>query len=1212
MKKKYQLLLLLLLTASVCTWAQGSTWQTAIAINNGGTGSSTLNDKAGEAWFKIEVPEEGKVVVTETVSGDLNLYCIALCRVDNAGNIQDRNTLGYHFDSGKTLEVTNVGKGTYYLHAQRSGGSGTATLSYQFTACSYANDSEPNNEVGEGDILQNGQTVQGRLGYLDANDYCDDYDYYKIEVPTEGRVDLEFNCDQTYELNLYSISFLWLGSGAWGRPEYKERALFGYHRGDGTLTITDVGKGTYYIKMQRSGGHGGYTLKYTFTPCSYANDEEPNDEEGSGMTLKSGETVEGRLGYLDANDYRDDYDWYKIEVPGDGRVDLTYECEQTYELNLYSLAFLWYNSAAAWGQGRYEERVIFGYHKGDGTLTITDVGKGTYYIRMQRSGGHGGYTLKYTFTPCSYANDEEPNDEVASGQTLENGQTVQGHLGYTDAQGYTDDYDWYKIDVPEDGRVDLTYECDQTNGLNLYILSFLWYNPGAAWGQGGYDERAGLGYHKGDGTLTITDVGKGTYYIKMQRSGGHGGYTLKYTFKANAYQNDTENNDELADVKQTIGADKIVTGHLGYFDANGHNDNHDWFRLDTGRSSVLTVTVEADTLSTLSFYNIEIVSQKGDKTETVAAKGYHFNTPATLSVGDVDDNATYYLHLNRSGGHGGYTIRYGAPERFEGSEIRIAYLGRNTTRLGIPSPYDVKVENIGSGNTGSFFIAIPATPDIEFLRAEIPTEDGVLKVNREDFAIYDGEEGDCAVFVVPNLPPFESYTFTVYMQGRVENASRSELPIYAVPIDKKGQSLLGALKSSTKKFQDNFEWTAVGEDGISVATVDAFIDAFIFDEKDRQQLSQAIGEVEHGYRQSYREPVAHPVLHYTQKVVEKVNPVMAVPNALMASGKIANSLVTALRRKIWLWIYKDLGYVQDEPQVMDGRMGVDGIVRSWDPNEMVGPKGVGNEHYLGETRTMDYRILFENKAEATDNAYRIRISDVLDENVFDVSTVRFGQCSHEAPTYNWKMKREGNKLSWDIEGIELPPNVNAPEGEGYVSFSVDLKPGLKDGTQIKNKAAIIFDYNETIETNEFVNTLDLEAPVSQNGQASYKDGKASVSCYATDRGSGVSHYLFYTSLNNGEDYEYLGQNVEPYLTFNAQPGTVYTISVLAVDNVGNVEETTHATLTFDPTAINDVHFDNRPTTTAVHTLDGRKVTTGADGKLPRGIYIIGNRKVVVK
>jgi len=1201
MKKKYQLLLLLLLTASVCTWAQGSTWQTAIAINNGGTGSSTLNDKAGEAWFKIEVPEEGKVVITETLSEDLGLYSVVLCWVDNAGSVKDRNTLGYYIGSGKTLEVTNVGKGTYYIRAQRSGGKGTVTIAYQFTASPYANDAEPNDQEGSGAVLKSGETVQGRLGYVDAKDYLDNDDWYKIVVTQDGRIDLTFNAEEAYGLELYSMSIYRFKESD---GSYPQRQTKGYYFSNGTLTVTDVGVGTYYIKLQRTGGHGGYTLKYDFTANTYDNDSEPNDELGQGSEIAIGQTVQGHLGYLDDQNYTDNNDCYKIVVPKDGRIDLTFDCDQTYELGLYAISIYRFKES----DGSYPHRQTEGYYLKKGTLTVTNAGVGTYYIKLQRTGGHGGYTLKYDFTPCSHGNDSEPNDEAGQGDEIAVGQSVQGHLGYLDANDYTDNHDWYKIVVPQDGRLQMVFDCDQTYGLELYSVSIHRFKEE----NGTFDHRSTKGYYLKNDTLTINDAGAGTYYINLQRSGGHGGYKLRYIFAPNRYQNDTESNEKLEEVKQTIAANSTITGHLGYVDDKGKLDGHDWFRLDTEKASLLSVTVEPDPSSTLELYAAYIVSVKGDEVTTLTTKGYYLHDALTLSVGNVEDGVDYYLHLQHSGGHGGYTVRYGAPERFEGSEIRIAYLGRSTTRLGIPSPYEVKVENIGSGNTGSFFVAIPATPDIEFLRAEIPTEDGVMKVDREDFAIYDSEEGDCAVFMVPNLPPFESYSFTVYMQGRVGSTSRSELPIYAVPINKKGQSLLGALKSSTKKVQDNFEWTAVGEDGITVATVDAFIDAFIFDEKDRQQLGQAIGEVEHGYRSSYRAPVAHPVIHYTKKVVDQVNPVMAIPNALMASGKIANSLVTALRRKIWLWIYKDLGYVQDEPQVMDGRTGVDGIVRSWDPNEMVGPKGVGDEHYLGETRTMDYRILFENKAEATDNAYRISISDELDENVFDVSTVRFGESSHEGTEYNWKMKREGNKLSWDIEGIELPPNVNAPEGEGYVSFSVDLKPGLKNGTQIKNKAAIIFDYNETIETNEFVNTLDLEAPISQNGQASYKDGKASVSCYATDSGSGVSHYLFYTSLNNGEDYEYLGQNVEPYITFDAKPGTIYTISVLAVDNVGNVEETTHATLTFDPTAVNDVRFDARPTTTAVFTVDGRKVITGADGRLPRGIYIIGNRKIVVK
>ena len=348
------------------------------------------------------------------------------------------------------------------------------------------------------------------------------------------------------------------------------------------------------------------------------------------------------------------------------------------------------------------------------------------------------------------------------------------------------------------------------------------------------------------------------------------------------------------------------------------------------------------------------------------------------------------------------------------------------------------------------------------------------------------------------------------------------------------------------------------------------------------------------------------------------NPIMAGYTALRASGQIANSLVTALRRKLWLWIYKDLGYVKDDPQVMDGTSGTNGVVRSWDPNEMVGPMGYGDEHYIGETKTIDYRILFENKAEATDNAYRIHISDELDENVFDVSTVRFGKTSHDGPEYNWKMNREGNKLTWDIEGIELPPNVNAPEGEGCVTFSVDLKPGLKNGTQIKNKAAIIFDSNETIETNEFVNTLDIVEPTAEMKSFSMNSkGQYVVNCSGSDDDSGISHYLFYVSAN-GDEYKYLGQNTEPSYALDIEPSTDYDFIAFAVDNVGNIQKAIPEPVKYDPTGISTV-VAVPETRWAIYNLKGVIVASGegiSTKQLPAGVYIErrGNdvRKVIIK
>ena len=386
--KRLLLLLTWLIAVPIGMLAQGSSWDTATMLNNGGTGSGTLDNDNQDAWFMVEVPEEGKVTITETIDGDLTLYAMYFCNADAS----ERKREGHYYGSGRTLEVTNVGKGTYYIHVQRSGGSGTFKINYQFTACPYANDSEPNDEAGQGDILENGKTVQGRLGYLDANGYHDKDDWYRIEVPEDGRVQLVFDCDQTYELSLYALFFHWYKADD---GTYPERARKGHYIRKDTLTITDVGVGTYYIHVSRDGGHGGYTLKYIFTPNNYANDSEPNDEAGQGDEIAAGQTVQGHLGYRDATNYTDSNDWYRIEVPRDGRVQLVFDCDQTYNLSLYALFFHRYKA----DDGTYPERARKGHYIRKDTLTLTDVGAGTYYIRVNRDGGHGGYTLKYIFTP---------------------------------------------------------------------------------------------------------------------------------------------------------------------------------------------------------------------------------------------------------------------------------------------------------------------------------------------------------------------------------------------------------------------------------------------------------------------------------------------------------------------------------------------------------------------------------------------------------------------------------------------------------------------------------------------------------------------------------------------------------------------------------------------------------------------------------------------
>ncbi|MBQ2181033.1 MAG: hypothetical protein II400_02180 [Bacteroidaceae bacterium] len=1323
------LLSFILLAVPLGLLAQGTTWETATAISQGGTGSGSLDKTVTDAWFKIEVPEEGTVLLTETPGGNLDIQVIDLCWQETVNKVTSRKATWYPGKKTGTLELTNAGKGTYYVHIHRSDGSGSFTLNYQFKACPFSNDAEPNDTEGLGDMLVSGSTVQGRLGYVDSNNKCDQDDWYKIQVEKDGMVQFVLNCNQDHELSIQVLEFFWCSSDT---HNFFSRASKWYFSND-TLTVTDVGVGTYYVKLHRGGGHGGYKLKYIFTANSYANDVEPNDTSGSGTTLESGKIVEGHLGYRDGNDYRDNDDWYKLEVPQDGTVQLVVDCNRDFGLSLQKLDFVWYAASTS----NYFSRASKWYISKD-TLTITDVGVGTYYVNLHRGDGHGGYKLKYIFTANSYANDAEPNNEEGSGALLESGKTVDGHLGYSDSNDDRDIDDWYKVVVPQDGKVQLIVNCSQDYGLSLQYLDFIWYyseqnsyrSRAAKWyfssdtltvtdvaagsyyvrlhrgnNHGGYklkyiftanrygndtepnDEggqgdviangqtmqghlgylndnndrdvrdwykldveqdgkvqlilncnqefalglqvmefcwydseqqkfrtRASKWYFSND-TLTISDVGVGTYYIHVARGSGHGGYSLKYVFTPNYFRNDAEPNDEIAQVNKTIENNETVTGHLGYLDANDKRDNDDWFKINTSKlSAYMVINAVCDTASTLSFQYVELVTKKGEEVKTVTSSWY--TKTVVLSVQEIDENAEYYVHLHRGDGNGGYALALGAVERLETSKVRVHYIGQNSTRLGIPSPFQVTIENIDSQPSGSFFLVIPASDDVKLLYAECPCDTGIVRYNMDDLG---GVDTNCATFVVPNLDPYESYTFTMYAEGRVNNKN--------VPGGPKHLILSGTVIAVG---------AYVGTIAISMAT-DKVVEYLTEKANKKLMPEERLQDYARTYSltmdQLREQKEKYNVVTHGIKTMAKnagENVMKAVPGGAplattMGVVENVNGVAPSLRR----WFFYTFGrakaiddaLAEDVPvSTLDAKVGATRKVTSWDPNEMCGPIGYGEEGYIGETKNFNYRILFENKKEASAPAYRIRITDVLDENIFDVSSVRFGTTSHDGDNYNWKVNRNGNILTWDIEGIELPPNVNAPEGEGFVSFSVDLKPGLADGTKIKNKATIIFDYNEPIETNEYLNTLDLVAPTSRIRDVSVNGNVMTVTARGKDSGSGVGLYRYYYSTNGQDFILYTESNSEEF-EFPIEAGKKaddYSFYIVAVDNVGNEQlvEPEHWNVL---TGIETISTTGNSDGWMVTRLDGRVVASGKGTpllNLPSGIYIVrqGNqaRKVVVK
>lgn len=154
------------------------------------------------------------------------------------------------------------------------------------------------------------------------------------------------------------------------------------------------------------------------------------------------------------------------------------------------------------------------------------------------------------------------------------------------------------------------------------------------------------------------------------------------------------------------------------------------------------------------------------------------------------------------------------------------------------------------------------------------------------------------------------------------------------------------------------------------------------------------------------------------------------------------------------------------------------VTGSYDPNDkttLTGENQFGGAIFSPQDSVIDYQIRFQNTG--TDTAFTVVIRDTLDANL-DVETIRPGISSHDM-----QVQFEGNNvLIFMFENILLPDSTTNLEGSnGFVTFSIRPRPGLEIGDEIRNRAAIFFDFNEPIITNETVHILSEPsglAPIS--------------------------------------------------------------------------------------------------------------------------------------
>lgn len=141
------------------------------------------------------------------------------------------------------------------------------------------------------------------------------------------------------------------------------------------------------------------------------------------------------------------------------------------------------------------------------------------------------------------------------------------------------------------------------------------------------------------------------------------------------------------------------------------------------------------------------------------------------------------------------------------------------------------------------------------------------------------------------------------------------------------------------------------------------------------------------------------------------------------------------------------------------------VVNSYDPNDktclegdILDPDAVGGYlHYL---------IRFENEGSA--EAVNIRVVDVIDTAKLDIESFVPLKSSH---SYTTTITND-NEIEFSFRNINLP--FDDANNDGYVLFKIKSKDSLVEGDEIVNRAAIYFDFNFPIITENSVVTVKRE------------------------------------------------------------------------------------------------------------------------------------------
>ena len=344
-------------------------------------------------YYRLVLPDDGilSIEVDAEHAGPSDDDSLTVELLNNSGAFLTNWKVGVGANGIPNTQLISVNcrgnENHYFLRMQNSTACGTSyRFSYSVTPPLYADDLEPNDNLGQADTVVAGTEQEGRLNFI----YDDNSDYYRLVLPDDGVLNIELHAehvgpatDATLTATLLNNAGAFLQNwtadiGANGLPTMN--ALSIPCRGNEEL---------YYLRIENSTACGtSYKFSYSVTPPVFGDDLESNQTLGTAIPFDpEASDASGRLNFF----YDNNTDHFSISLPANGTITVNIEAENVGAAGTMNLVLL--NSSGAFLQ-QQSMPVGGGSAPVQSSFTSNALNAGNYYFRLENAPCGTSYRLQ--------------------------------------------------------------------------------------------------------------------------------------------------------------------------------------------------------------------------------------------------------------------------------------------------------------------------------------------------------------------------------------------------------------------------------------------------------------------------------------------------------------------------------------------------------------------------------------------------------------------------------------------------------------------------------------------------------------------------------------------------------------------------------------------------------------------------------------------------